>query len=64
MALVSSQPLPGHLGGAERVSLFPRLWYMGSQYRLASHLAEVFTELGGRDALDAFSGSGVLFIGR
>jgi adenine-specific DNA-methyltransferase len=33
---------------------------MGSKYRLASDLAEVFTEMGGRTALDAFSGSGVV----
>src|SRR5579863_10711205 len=39
---------------------FPRLRYMGSKYRLIPHLAEVFTELGGRTALDAFSGSGVV----
>jgi adenine-specific DNA-methyltransferase len=39
---------------------FPRLRYMGSKYRLARHLAEVFTELGGATALDAFSGSGVV----
>jgi adenine-specific DNA-methyltransferase len=39
---------------------FPRLRYMGSKYRLVPHLAQVFTELGGRTALDAFSGSGVV----
>ena len=33
---------------------------MGSKYRLARHLAEVFTEIGGATALDAFSGSGVV----
>jgi DNA adenine methylase/adenine-specific DNA-methyltransferase len=33
---------------------------MGSKYRLIPHLAEVFTEIGGRTALDAFSGSGVV----
>ncbi|HLF07517.1 MAG TPA: DNA adenine methylase, partial [Thermoplasmata archaeon] len=33
---------------------------MGSKYRLVPHLAEVFLELGGRTALDAFSGSGVV----
>src|SRR5262249_26189163 len=43
-----------------RLSEFPRLRYMGSKYRLAPYLAEVFTELGGRSALDAFSGSGVV----
>jgi adenine-specific DNA-methyltransferase len=43
-----------------RVSAFPRLRYMGSKFRLVPHLAEVFTELGGQTALDAFSGSGVV----
>lgn len=33
---------------------------MGSKYRLLPHLAEVFVEVGGRTALDAFSGSGVV----
>jgi adenine-specific DNA-methyltransferase len=46
--------------GIERVGAFPRLRYMGSKYRLVPQLAEVFTELGGRTALDAFSGSGVV----
>jgi adenine-specific DNA-methyltransferase len=48
---------PGVIG---RVGAFPRLRYMGSKYRLVPQLAEVFTELGGRTALDAFSGSGVV----
>jgi adenine-specific DNA-methyltransferase len=43
-----------------RVAGFPRLRYMGSKYRLVPHLAEVFAEVGGRTALDAFSGSGVV----
>jgi DNA adenine methylase/adenine-specific DNA-methyltransferase len=33
---------------------------MGSKYKLLPHLAEVFAEVGGRTALDAFSGSGVV----
>ena len=44
----------------ERTSAFPRLRYMGSKYRLVPYLAEVFAELAGRTALDAFSGSGVV----
>jgi DNA adenine methylase/adenine-specific DNA-methyltransferase len=44
----------------ERVASYPRLRYMGSKYRLVPHLAEAFLELGGRTALDAFSGSGVV----
>lgn len=45
---------------ATRAAAFPRLRYMGSKYRLIPELAEVFAELGGRTALDAFSGSGVV----
>ena len=33
---------------------------MGSKYKLVPHLAEVFSEIGGRTALDAFAGSGVV----
>lgn len=43
-----------------RTANFPRLRYMGSKYRLVPHLAEVFAELEGRTALDAFAGSGVV----
>jgi DNA adenine methylase/adenine-specific DNA-methyltransferase len=43
-----------------RVTQFPRLRYMGSKYRLAPHLADIFSEIGGSTALDAFSGSGVV----
>jgi len=43
-----------------RTAQYPRLRYMGSKYRLIPHLAEVFAEIGGRTALDAFSGSGVV----
>lgn len=39
---------------------YPRIRYMGSKYRLLPHLADVFAELGGETALDAFSGSGVV----
>ena len=39
---------------------FPRLRYMGSKYRLVPHLTDLFAELGGSTALDAFSGSGVV----
>jgi adenine-specific DNA-methyltransferase len=45
---------------ARRTAEYPRLRYMGSKYRLIPQLAEVFTEIGGRTALDAFSGSGVV----
>ena len=55
-AIVTSDPpvVPG------RVGEFPRLRYMGSKYRLIPHLTQVFTELDGHTALDAFSGSGVV----
>lgn len=43
-----------------RAAAYPRLRYMGSKYKLVPALAEVFAELGGRSALDAFSGSGVV----
>jgi DNA adenine methylase/adenine-specific DNA-methyltransferase len=43
-----------------RAATFPRLRYMGSKYKLVPTLAGVFAELGGRNALDAFSGSGVV----
>lgn len=43
-----------------RVSGFPRLRYMGSKYRLVPYLAELFTDLAPKTALDAFSGSGVV----
>jgi DNA adenine methylase/adenine-specific DNA-methyltransferase len=33
---------------------------MGSKYKLVPRLAEVFAEIGGKTALDAFSGSGVV----
>jgi adenine-specific DNA-methyltransferase len=56
----TTQPAPGQITAASRVGEFPRLRYMGSKYRLVPYLAEVFTELGGETALDAFSGSGVV----
>ena len=57
---VTAEPRPVPRGVTGRVAAFPRLRYMGSKYRLVPHLAQVFTELGGRTALDAFSGSGVV----
>lgn len=44
----------------ERVSAYPRLRYMGSKYKLAPTLHDLFGRLGGETALDAFSGSGVV----
>lgn len=45
---------------AVTAELYPRIRYMGSKYRLLPHLAEVFAEVGGRTALDAFAGSSVV----
>ncbi|HTR93603.1 MAG TPA: DNA adenine methylase [Trebonia sp.] len=55
-------PLFGHHSDAATLTaaLYPRIRYMGSKYKLLPHLAEVFSEIGGRTALDAFSGSGVV----
>ncbi|WP_455158807.1 DNA adenine methylase [Schaalia cardiffensis] len=44
----------------EQVSLYPRLRYMGSKYRLLPALADVFTQLNASTAIDPFSGSGVV----
>lgn len=43
-----------------RADTYPRLRYVGSKYRLLPQLAEVFAQIGGRTALDPFSGSGVV----
>ncbi|WP_423919416.1 DNA adenine methylase [Frigoribacterium sp. 2-23] len=43
-----------------QAAVFPRLRYMGSKYRLLPELHDVFASVGGRTALDAFSGSGVV----
>jgi len=50
----------GSLLLAGSVNDFPRLRYMGSKYRLVPHLTDVFSQLGGTTALDAFSGSGIV----
>lgn len=43
-----------------RVSLYPRIRFMGSKYRLAGRLADVFDSLPPGPAVDAFSGSGIV----
>lgn len=58
-------PLPSRLGGAAlplkaRLALYPRLRFMGSKYRLAPRLAEIFHSLPDGPAVDAFSGSGIV----
>ena len=49
-------PLPLHA----RLARYPRVRFMGSKYRLAPRLADVFAMLPPGPALDAFSGSGVV----
>jgi adenine-specific DNA-methyltransferase len=44
----------------QRLSVYPRLRYMGSKHRLGARLGEVFATLPPGPALDAFSGSGVV----
>lgn len=59
--LPGAPPASGRVAAAvARAAAFPRLRYMGSKYRLVPQLAEVFDEIGGMTALDAFSGSGVV----
>lgn len=58
MSVTSPAPLLAET--VEAIARFPRLRYMGSKYRLVPHLVDVFNELGGGTALDAFSGSGVV----
>lgn len=57
---VTTAPLFGHYSDAAALTaaLYPRIRYMGSKYKLLPHLAEVFAEVGGQTALDAFCGSG------
>jgi adenine-specific DNA-methyltransferase len=45
---------------ADRLQRYPRIRFMGSKYRLASRLAQVFQDLPPGPAVDAFSGSGVV----
>jgi adenine-specific DNA-methyltransferase len=44
----------------QRLSVYPRLRYMGSKHRLGARLGEVFAGLPPGPAVDAFSGSGVV----
>jgi len=52
---VAATPSP-----AERLSRYPRFRFMGSKYRLAPKLVEIFETLPAGPAVDAFSGSGVV----
>jgi adenine-specific DNA-methyltransferase len=59
---LATAPLFDHHSDAAMLTaaLYPRIRYMGSKYKLLPHLAEIFAEVGGQTALDAFSGSGVV----
>jgi adenine-specific DNA-methyltransferase len=58
MPLAIAAHVAGH--AVARAANFPRLRYMGSKYKLVPYLADVFAEVGGKTALDAFAGSGVV----
>lgn len=58
--VTTTGPSPSIEHVAAAVAHYPRLRYMGSKYRLAPQLAGLFAEIGGKTALDAFSGSGVV----
>jgi len=55
-----SAPISLEATVAEQLRKFPRLRFMGSKYKLAPRLAEIFDELPAGPAVDAFSGSGVV----
>ena len=59
-ASASIEPPVRLRAAVSRTRAFPRLRYMGSKYRLVPDLATAFAEVGGRTALDAFCGSGVV----
>lgn len=61
MTVIEERPAGNHLARAvARATRFPRLRYMGSKYRLLPHLAQAFSDVGGRTAADPFCGSGVV----
>lgn len=61
LALAPDAALPSSAAAvAEQLRRYPRFRFMGSKYRLAPRLAEIFQGLPPGPALDAFSGSGVV----
>src|SRR5215213_11882322 len=58
--LTETDPLLEEPSVAGHLRRYPRIRFMGSKYRLASRLAEIFRELPPGPAVDAFSGSGVV----
>ena len=63
MAVVVQPPVrsnPALDGVLAQVAAYPRLRYMGSKYRVAPYLLDVFAGLDFNSAVDAFSGSGVV----
>jgi adenine-specific DNA-methyltransferase len=57
---VQESPSAQAVALATRLRQYPRIRFMGSKYRLAPRLAEIFDELPAGPAVDAFSGSGVV----
>src|ERR1700755_2412609 len=51
---------PPRAAGRSGAMSFPRIRFLGSKYRLAPGLAELFATLPPGPAIDAFSGSGVV----
>src|ERR1700755_1245526 len=51
---------PPRAAGRSGAMSFPRIRFLGSKYRLAPRLAEIFATLPPGPAIDAFSGSGVV----
>src|SRR5579862_3101039 len=43
-----------------RTPLYPRLRFMGSKYKVVPHLVRILSDLSFENALDGFSGSGVV----
>jgi adenine-specific DNA-methyltransferase len=61
MTIIAGQRGSHSITTAEQLcSRFPRIRYMGSKFRLIPHLLQTFEEVGGRTALDAFAGSGIV----
>ena len=60
MSSIQSPLVDVALPPAAQVRRYPHLRYMGSKYRMLPTLADLFEQVGGRTALDPFSGSGVV----
>ncbi len=62
LTVAASKKAPVDDGDALKtmIARYPRIRFMGSKYRLATHLVDVFAKLPPGPAIDAFSGSGVV----